>query len=116
MGYGFEALKVGVSCLLVNTLRGRGAQDDASPMLRNSEFDIIARSNSCLLRPSVCDQVERARIVAAFSLDGSSGMRREYERIFSKRARTKAELVANMPLVIRVALKRFKAMFRGRNR
>lgn len=116
LGYGFKDLEAGVSCVLVNTLRGREALDDVSLMLRKSEFDTIARSNSCLLRPSVCDQVERVRVLAAYSVDGASGMRREYERIFSKRARFKAELAANMPLVIRVALKRVKAMFRGGNR
>ena len=116
LGYELKDLEGGISCALVNTSHGREALDGAGLVLRKCELDTIARSNSCLRGPSICDQVERARVLAAYSVDGASGMRREYERIFSKRARFKAELVANMPLVLRVALKRFKAMFRGGNR
>lgn len=116
LGYGLKDLEGGISCALANTSHGREALDGAGLVLRKCELGVIARSNRCLTKPSSCNQAERARVLAAYSVDGASGMRREYERIFSYRARFKAELVANMPLVCRVALKRIKAMFRGGNR
>lgn len=110
LGYGFKDLKDGISCALVNTLYGREALDGAGLVLKKCELDTIARSNSCLTRPSICNQADRANVLAAYSAYGAPGMRREYEKIFTKRARFKADIAANMPLWLRVLLKRTKTL------
>lgn len=79
-------------------------------------MSVISRSNGCLLGPSACDQGQRRRVLAAYAEDGADGMRREYERVFTGKARLKADITARMPLPLRVALKRAKAALRGGRR
>lgn len=113
LGYGLKELEAGISCALVNTERGRAALEDAGLDLRECALHAISRSNGCLERPSVCDKDVRGRVLAAYAKDGAIGMRREYERAFDSKARIKAAIAANMPLPLRVVLKRAKALLKG---
>ena len=116
LGYGLKELEAGVSCALANTERGSALLGGAGLKLRGCAMSVISRSNGCLLGPSACDQGQRRRVLAAYAEDGADGMRREYERVFTEKARLKADITARMPLPLRVALKRAKAALRGGRR
>ena len=55
-------------------------------------------------------------MLTAYAEDGAAGMRREYEGAFTAKRKLKADLAANMPLSLRVALKRAKAALKGGRR
>lgn len=113
LGYGLKELKAGISCVLVNTEHGLNALDTCELALRSCSFDIIARSNHCLEKPSVCNKEQRSRVLEAYAHDGSDGMMGEYELIFSKTSRIKACVITALPLHVRIFLKRLKTTIRG---
>lgn len=116
LGYGINELEAGISCVLVNSERGRIALDRSELALRSCSFDIIARSNHCLEKPSVCNKEQRSRVLEAYARDGSDGMMGEYELIFSKTSRIKACVITALPLHVRIFLKRLKMTIRGGGR
>ena len=116
LGYGLKELEAGISCALANTERGRAALEGAGLELRECDLRAISRSNGCLESPSACDKEARRRVLAAYAKGGAAAMRREYERAFTGKARMKADIAANMPLSLRVALKRAKALLKGGQR
>lgn len=116
LGYGINELEAGISCVLVNSERGRIALDRSGLDLRSCSFDIIARSNHCLEKPSVCNKDQRTRVLEAYARDGSDGMMNEYDFIFSKTSRIKACVITALPLYVRIFLKRLKMTIRGGGR
>lgn len=116
LGYGLKEIEGGISCALANTERGSASLGGAGLELRECAMNVISRSNGCLLGPSACDQGRRGRVLSAYAEDGADGMRREYERAFTEKARLKADIAAGMPLPLRVVLKRARAMLKGGRR
>ena len=114
--YGLRELEAGISCALANTERGCGMLKAAELGLRECGLRTVARSNGCLEGPSACDREARKRVLTAYAEDGAAGMRREYEGAFTAKRKLKADLAANMPLSLRVALKRAKAALKGGRR
>lgn len=113
LGYGLKDFKGGISCALANTEKGRSVFTGASLEEKDCELDVIARANGCLKGASACDMALRERVLGAYVESGASGMRREYGQVFTAKARLKADVAANMPLPIRVALKSAAASLRG---
>ena len=108
LGYSLRELRGGVSCVLANTGEGSRVVEAISGGfdMRPCAFEAVARSNSCLIRPSVCDVGERGEVLAAYESDGAVGMKRWYGKRFDSRARAKANLAASLPLWVRVTAKR----------
>lgn len=118
LGYRSSEVKGGISCVLVSTLRGgemfsvlRGDLD-----ARPASFEIIARSNSCLVRPSSCDGEIRARILNSYLEFGAKGMKTSYRDLFGLCERATTALFTRIPLAIRIALKQLKAIRSGARR
>ncbi len=116
LGYGLKDFEGGISCSLANDDRGRAALEGAKLELKSCEQGVIARSNGCLEGPSSCDPEARRRVLGAYAERGTEGMRGEYERLFTGRARLKADVAASMPLGLRVTLKRLKGVLKGGGR
>ena len=116
LGYGLVELEAGISCALANTELGRTMLKKAGLELKRCSLRTISRSNGCLEKPSSCDWDTRKRILTAYAEDRAAGMRREYERTFTAKAKLRADVAANMPLPLRVALKRAKAIAKGGKR
>ena len=108
-GYGHKDFKGGVSCALVNSERGRESLQDAWLELKGTDWGVIARANGCLVKPSTAGMELRGRVLDAYAQAGADGMKGEYEKLFTAKARLKANLAANLPLSIRVLLKRMIA-------
>lgn len=115
LGYGLSDFEAGISCVLVNSERGAEVIKGVSSRveLRPCEERTISRANTALRHPSTCDREERKATLAAYAKCGANGMRGEYERLFGSDERRRADLAANMPLSIRVLVKRVKSSLRG---
>lgn len=115
MGYRSFEIKGGISCALVSTSRGEeglsALADDLD--VRPSSFEIAARSNCCLVRPSSCDKEIRTRILNAYIEFGAEGMKASYHELFGLRERVTVAFLARIPPTLRIALKQLSAMRRG---
>lgn len=116
LGYKLKDFEGGVSCALANSERGCFGLERAEIELKNCRKAEIARFNSCLVKPSSCNKGIRERVFGAYALHGSGGMVHEYRALFTSKARLGADVAANLPLILRVQLKRAKAFFKGGER
>ena len=106
LGYGLKDFKGGVSCALANSERGCEGLKGAQLKLKSCNRDFIVRSNGCLKKPSAASKELRGLILDKHAELGADGMRGEYEKLFTAKAKLKADVAASIPLVLRTALKR----------
>ena len=110
LGYELKDFKSGISCVLVNDERGKAMLENLNLDLRSCRLNTLMRANGCLEKPSTCNSDVRNCVLSAFAKDGAKGMEREYGRGFTKKNMLREDVAANIPLRLRVVLKRAKAV------
>lgn len=115
LGYRFAHFNEGISCALVNSTRGRDVIGAVTQELdlRQCDESTISCNNTALRHPSNCNWNTRLSVLAAYEKCGARGMKSEYEQLFGPGDCRKADLVANMPLPMRVFSKKVRALMRG---
>lgn len=114
LGYKLEELYNGISCVLVCTSRGQSVLERLGESLKmcESSFSSIAAGNTCVNRPSRCDQKKRAEIIGEYAEKHGAGLAVSYKRNFGLEQRIWESIVACMPHSIRVIAKQTKRLLK----
>lgn len=106
----------GTSCVLVNTERGRTIIDAAAGMVDAEivPIDTVRMGNSCLLKPSSCNQSARERMLMSYANGGADGIRAEWEHSRNGADKTKNAVSAILSGDVKRGMRSIVARIQGK--